>query len=154
MRAKRFFILIFICCITVIVILFPLGHNYAQSVYIKSLPSIESNTLLSKIIILPVDQDHWDDASVIIKRLSRLPESLLQSLANKKIKIKLFTGSLTDQAEAAHLKGIQPRGYIIKSWDDVPGMGGGKTILVKIGFSEKGQGHDSINSELHELVIL
>ena len=142
---------IFICCIAVIVILFPMGHQYAQSVYITNLPSVENNLLVSKIIVLPGNQDDWKHASAIIERVSGLPEGLLQSLIAKKIKIKLFTGSLTDQAEAAHLKGIKPRGYNTKSWDDVPGMGGGKTVLVKIGYSDRGMDHNSINLELHEL---
>jgi hypothetical protein len=38
-----------------------------------------------------------------------------------------------------------------KTWDDVPGVGGSKTVLVKIGASEKGNGHGSVNLELHEL---
>ena len=132
-------------------ILFPMSQNYAESVYLNKIPAVEHESLLTKIVDLPENQDYWDEASAIIERLSKLPRSLLQSLKNNHIKIKLFTGSLTDQAEAAHLKGIQPRGYTTKSWDDVPGMGGSKTVLVKIGHSEKGKDHNSINLELHEL---
>ena len=37
------------------------------------------------------------------------------------------------------------------TWDDVPGMGGSHTVFVKIGASDKGNGHGSVNLELHEL---
>lgn len=151
MITKRLTILYFICVLMTIFILFPLEENYAQSVYIKNLASVENEALLSKIVVLPDERNQWDEATGIIERLSELPESLLQSLEVNQIRIKLFTGSLTDQREASHLKGIQPRGYSMKNWDEVPGMGGGKTVLVKIGYSEKGMDHDSVNLELHEL---
>ena len=66
--------------------------------------------------------------------------------------IKLFTGKLTDNPTASHLSGMIPRGYVNNTtWDDVPGLGGSKTVLVKIGASHKGNGHSSVNLELHEL---
>ncbi|WP_420535002.1 anthrax toxin lethal factor-related metalloendopeptidase, partial [Bacillus mycoides] len=40
------------------------------------------------------------------------------------------------------------------TWDDVPGVGsdiGGKPVMARIGFSERGKGHGSINLELHEI---
>ena len=151
MKAKRFIVLTFLGIMAATFILFPLSHNYAQSVYINNLPSVKNESLLTKIIVLPDNQDHWEEATAIIERLSELPKNLLQSLKNNQIKIKLFTGSLTDQAEADHLKGIQPRGYNTKTWDEVPGMGGSKTVLIKIGYSDKGMDHGSINLELHEL---
>jgi hypothetical protein len=64
----------------------------------------------------------------------------------------LFNGKLTDNSSAAYLKGTTPRGYGNNAkWDDVPGMGGSHTVLVKIGASDKGKGHSSVNLELHEL---
>lgn len=151
MKARNLLVFIFIFIMVAILILFPLGQNYAESVYLKNLSGIENKSLVSTIIVLPDDQDQWDEAEVIIERISGLPEGLLQVLKKNGIKIKLFTGSLTDQREAAHLKRVQPRGYSSKNWDEVPGMGGSKTVLVKIGHSEKGAGHGSTNLELHEL---
>lgn len=63
----------------------------------------------------------------------------------------MFTGSLTDLPSLRHLRGVIPRGYRETTWDDVPGSGGGRIVYIKIGASEKGQGHSSVNLELHEL---
>jgi Pro-Pro endopeptidase len=50
------------------------------------------------------------------------------------------------------LAGQTPRGYHSQiTWDEVPGIGGSEVVLVKIGNSEKGMGHGSVNLELHEL---
>ncbi len=48
-------------------------------------------------------------------------------------------------------KGVVPKGWegTGKTWDDVPGLGG-STVALRIGFSNKGKGHDAINLELHE----
>src|SRR5690606_14826489 len=49
--------------------------------------------------------------------------------------------------------GKKPRGYSENgpTWDEVPGIGGSEVVLAKIGSSDKGKGHGSINLELHEL---
>lgn len=115
---------------------------------------LNSGLYLKNIILLP-DVSNYDqvEAKKIIKRLDQLPPQLLRKVLNVGIKIKLFQGKLTDNPSAAYLKGLTPRGYSNHSitWDQVPGIGGSKTVLVKIGFSEKGKDHGSINLELHEL---
>src|SRR5690606_26986283 len=79
--------------------------------------------------------------------------SFWERLYDEGVYIKLFTGAITDEPTAAHLKGTKPRGYSENGplWDNVPGIGGSTVVLVKIGHSEKGSGHGSVNLELHEL---
>ena len=35
------------------------------------------------------------------------------------------------------------------TWSDIPGVGG-NPVIVRIGYSDKGMGHGSVNLELHE----
>lgn len=107
---------------------------------------------LNEIIILPEGSFNQKEAANIINRIANIPDPLLDQIYHRGIKIKLFDGKLTDNSTASHLRGIIPRGYQSKTtWDDVPGIGGGKVVLVKIGSSDKGNGHGSVNLELHEL---
>jgi len=114
---------------------------------------LHSSQQLEEIIILPEKSFDEDETRAIIYRLDHLPARLLEKINNQEIKVRLFTEELTDFSSTSHLKGVTPRGYTNKSttWDDVPGIGGSKLVLVKIGYSEKGMGHGSINLELHEL---
>jgi Pro-Pro endopeptidase len=113
---------------------------------------LKSAQELGDIIILPDGSFNKKEAAEIITRLDKLPPSILSKINREGIHVNLFTGKLTDQPTASHLKGLIPRGYKNKTtWDDVPGMGGSQTVLVKIGASEKGNGHGSVNLELHEL---
>ncbi|WLR56644.1 toxin [Mesobacillus subterraneus] len=108
--------------------------------------------LAGKLIVLPEKDFDQGEAARIINRLMLLPESMIIKAVDSNIKVKLFEGRLTDNPSASHLKGIVPRGYTSdKTWDQVPGIGGSRTVLVKIGSSEKGKGHGSVNLELHEL---
>ncbi|WP_042355353.1 anthrax toxin lethal factor-related metalloendopeptidase [Bacillus rubiinfantis] len=108
--------------------------------------------LLNDIIVLPAQSFDEQEAAAMIGRIATLPRSILSKLNRNHITIKLFTGKLTDNPTARSLTGKKPRGYKTAiTWDDVPGIGGGKVVLVKIGSSEKGKGHGSVNLELHEL---
>ncbi|MFD2445762.1 toxin [Bacillus sp. CGMCC 1.16607] len=112
----------------------------------------EPKKQLDSIVILPEAPFNQKEAANIISRLSLLPDTLLDQIVDKDIKVKLFEGKLTKNPTASHLSGLIPRGYQTKiTWDDVPGIGGGSLVLVKIGSSEKGKGHGSVNLELHEL---
>lgn len=114
--------------------------------------SIEPKRQLDKIVVLPESSFNQQEAAKVISRLSVLPDYLLDQINQQGIVVKLFEGKLTENPTASHLRGVIPRGYQSKTtWDDVPGIGGGKTVLVKIGSSEKGMGHGSVNLELHEL---
>lgn len=121
-----------------------------QSLLVESLQP-EDVLLAGKLIVLPEMDFDQAEAAKIINRLTILPESMVLKAVNRNIKVKLFVGNLTDNPTASHLKGIVPRGYTSKkTWDQVPGIGGSRTVLVKIGSSEKGKGHGSVNLELHE----
>jgi Pro-Pro endopeptidase len=114
---------------------------------------LKSSGQLEEIIILPEISFDEEEARAIIYRLDHLPHSLLDKVNSQEIKVRLFTENLTDFSSTSHLKGVTPRGYTNTgiTWDDVPGIGGSKLVLVKIGHSEKGMGHGSVNLELHEL---
>lgn len=121
-----------------------------QSLLYESLQP-EGVLLAGKLIVLPENDFDQAEAAKIINRLTILPETMILKAVNSNIKVKLFEGRLTDNPTASHLKGIVPRGYTSKkTWDQVPGIGGSRTVLVKIGSSEKGKGHGSVNLELHE----
>jgi Pro-Pro endopeptidase len=122
-----------------------------DSILMKSI-TIKPKKQLENIVILPETSFNQKEAAKVVSRLSRLPNQLLDQINQKGIFVKLFEGKLTDNPTASHLQGVIPRGYESKiTWDDVPGIGGGKIVLVKIGYSEKGKGHGSVNLELHEL---
>ncbi|WP_285766063.1 toxin [Peribacillus sp. SI8-4] len=109
--------------------------------------------VLQSIFLFPEEDFDEKEALRIGEKIDGLPDSLLEKTAESGVRIKLFQGSLTENQSAAKLKGQTPRGYLNKktTWDDVPGMGGSHTVLVKIGASDKGNGHGSVNLELHEL---
>lgn len=153
MRKKVFIVFtLTLCVIFMAGMIFPLGSLSAKTAYFNEyFPNVRNKERLASIIILPEDRDVWGQARPIIERLDSLPAGLLDALSKNRVKMKLFTGLLTDNREAKHLKGLIPRGYQSKTWDDVPGMGGSKTVLVRIGHSDNGQGHSSVNLELHEL---
>jgi Pro-Pro endopeptidase len=122
-----------------------------QSLLYNSLDS-KSLSLAGQLIILPEGDFDQTEAAGIISRIALLPDTMLRKAVNSNIKVKLFEGNLTDNPTARHLKGVVPRGYTSKrTWDQVPGIGGSRIVLVKIGSSEKGKGHTSVNLELHEL---
>lgn len=113
----------------------------------------ESNLVqLNGMILLPKNLFDEKAAAGIITRISNLPDSLLEKINDQNITLKLFTGKLTDNQTARYLAGQIPRGYNSQTtWDEVPGIGGSQVVLVKIGSSEKGKGHGSVNLELHEM---
>lgn len=129
-------------------------------IFLKDLPPsspladlpIDLKQQLDTVILLPTEEFDSIEAKTMIVRIAALPDSLLTKIKNHNIKIQLFTGLLTDFPSTKHLKGKIPRGYTNGTvWDDVPGMGGGTIVFVKIGASDYGNGHGSINLELHEL---
>ncbi|MBB6444603.1 anthrax toxin lethal factor-related metalloendopeptidase [Bacillus benzoevorans] len=125
--------------------------NYPESAQLWEMLQLKSETELGEIVILPHAPFNQKEAAGIISRLDQLPVSILKKTNEAGIRIKLFTGKLTENPTASHLAGIMPRGYTKTTWDDVPGIGGSKTVLIKIGASQKGNGHSSVNLELHEL---
>ncbi len=153
---KRLSILLVII-ITFITIWQRTQANYSglplKSSSLKTQLALRSSKQLNDMILLPQKPFDKKAAKKIIERLDHIPTSLLETANSQDIKIRLFQNNLTDFSSTSHLKGITPRGYTNKSitWDEVPGIGGSKLVLVKIGYSEKGKGHNSVNLELHEL---
>jgi Pro-Pro endopeptidase len=123
-----------------------------DSLLVQSIQDEPSLQHLKQMIVLPENLFDQNEAASIIHRMGSLPDSMLENINNQGIILKLFTGKLTDNPTASMLAGVTPRGYHSKTtWDDVPGIGGTKVVLVKIGHSEHGKGHGSINLELHEM---
>ncbi|HWO76304.1 MAG TPA: toxin [Bacillus sp. (in: firmicutes)] len=115
--------------------------------------SLDNPSLIESIVLLPDNQTYNEiEAAKMIMRLDNVPQGVLERAAEEGIQVRLFNEELTDFPTTKHLKGVTPRGYEDQSttWDDVPGIGGSELVLVKIGYSEKGDGHGSINLELHE----
>ncbi|MGE7878544.1 anthrax toxin lethal factor-related metalloendopeptidase [Peribacillus muralis] len=120
---------------------------------IRQADLFKDHKVLRKIFLFPEEGFDENEALKIGATIDKLPPSLLEKTAESGVRVKLFQGNLTENQSAAKLKGQTPRGYLNKktTWDDVPGMGGSHTVLVKIGASDKGNGHGSVNLELHEL---
>lgn len=108
---------------------------------------------LKRLFLYPETDFNEKEALETMDSVQSLPISLLEKTVEKGVRIRLFEGKLTDNPSAAHLKGKVPRGYVNPehTWDDVPGMGGSRIVLVKIGANSRGNGHNSVNLELHEL---
>ncbi|MCU9613638.1 toxin [Caldibacillus lycopersici] len=127
-------------------------ENIKNASSLATIP-LHSRELLESIILLPTADFNEIAAGKMIQRIDQLPATLLQKIKDNKIIILLFNGKLTDQPTTRHMQGLTPRGYAhtTTTWDDVPGSGGSDIVLVKIGASDKGSGHGSVNLELHEL---
>ncbi|MDM5294302.1 toxin [Peribacillus simplex] len=128
-------------------------RNLPKDNLLRQAEFFKDNKELQRIFLFPEGEYDEKEALKIVGTIDKLPHSLLVKTADSGVRIKLFNGSLTENRSAAKLKGKTPRGYLNKktTWDDVPGMGGSHTVLVKIGASDKGKGHGSVNLELHEL---
>ncbi|MCZ0755127.1 toxin [Anoxybacillus sp. J5B_2022] len=155
MTVKRLLAFIWIVATVVPLLSFspyPNTHGVLLEASSLSLGNIPSKQTLQKIVIVPDTPFDHAKAEKMIRTLAHIDPALLKKVADHQIYIKLFTGKLTDEPSARYLRGQTPRGYISSiTWDDVPGLGGSHLVLVKIGHSEKGKGHGSVNLELHEL---
>ncbi|GIP53397.1 anthrax toxin lethal factor-related metalloendopeptidase [Paenibacillus vini] len=110
-----------------------------------------TNKLIDDIVVLPQGEYNKTDANKMINRLSLIPSSLLQGLKDNGVKVKLVNGKITDEPEFAQYKGVTPRGWENTglTWDDVPGVSS-NVVIARIGYSNKGKGHNGQNLELHE----
>jgi len=129
-----------------------LGDYPRNSVLYESIKKDKLVQQVNQVIVLPKQSFDQKEAAAMIIRIASLPRTLLEKIKQNGISVKLFTGKLTDNPTAKQLAGQVPRGYQTTiTWDNVPGIGGSKVVLAKIGSSEKGKGHGSVNLELHEL---
>lgn len=104
-----------------------------------------------QLIVLPTGKYDTTEATAMIHNLEKIPTSVLQKLVSQGVKIKLTNDIITNEPELKYLKGVTPRGWegTGLTWDDVPGVSE-NIVVVRIGYSQKGQGHDSFNLEIHE----
>lgn len=129
----------------------PLKDYPRQSLLYENL-NIENFDLLGEIVLLPEESFDYEEVADIISRIDALPEKMLRKITEERIYLALFNGKLTDNPSVRDLRGVTPRGYTSdKTWDEVPGVGGSRLVLAKIGSSAQGSGHGSFNLELHEL---
>lgn len=148
--------------ITVLIVIFIQGSTTTfDFLFLKDIENTHFNQHLNlraseitpSIILLPNNSFDEEAAAQMVNRIDSLPILLLEKIYDQHIKIRLFNGHLTDFPSTRSLTGITPRGYAdtTVTWDNVPGAGGGRIVFVKIGASDKGEGHGSVNLELHEL---
>lgn len=111
----------------------------------------DKETIMDKLVVLPKEDYNRIEAEKMINRLSKIPYSILEGLLKNDVKIILSNTNITGVEEYAHLKGVTPRGWegTGRTWDDVPGAGG-KPVVARIGYSDPGEAHGSINLEIHE----
>lgn len=107
--------------------------------------------IVDKLVVLPTGKYNTKEANAMMERIAKIPTPLLTKLNDNHVKIKLVNGKITDEPELAKYKGVTPRGWENTglTWDDVPGASINNVIL-RIGYSEKGKGHNCQNLELHE----
>lgn len=106
---------------------------------------------ISNLIILPKGNYDINEANKMIGRIEKIPSPILQELYKENVNIILSTTNITEVKEYEYLKGVTPKGWegTGKTWDDVPGAGG-KPVVARIGYSDPGEAHGSVNLELHE----
>lgn len=109
------------------------------------------DALMDQLVVLPTGDYNVKEANAMIGRLERIPAPILKSLKDKGVKIIFTNDIITNEPELKYLKGVTPRGWegTGLTWDDVPGVSE-KDVVVRIGYSKKGKGHNSYNLEIHE----
>lgn len=117
--------------------------------------SADSNVLDRVVIIETKDNYDQGEAARMKERIGRIHPVIINALYERNLIIKFINFPLTDLPEYQFLRGETPRGWegTGKTWDDVPGAGGSPAV-ARIGFSEPGEWHGTINLELHELAHL
>ncbi len=108
---------------------------------------------LNNMLEIRSDDGVYDanEAQAMINRLNRVDERILYHTSLAGVKVILTDMPLTELPEFQYLSGVTPNGWegTGSTWDDVPGAGG-YTTAARIGYSNPGNGHSTINLELHE----
>ncbi|MFU0789914.1 anthrax toxin lethal factor-related metalloendopeptidase [Virgibacillus proomii] len=107
--------------------------------------------LAAKVIKVPSGSYDVAEANKINANIKKFGDNILQRMYNNGVEVHMVNGPITDHPSMRHLRGVTPRGWegTGKTWDDIPGAGG-NPVVVRIGYSETGMGHGSVNLELHE----
>ncbi len=122
------------------ILLFWVPHVNAQE---------EINPYLQNMVDVRTSSDEsWQEAQRMISRMNNVENRILYQTNNSGAVFILADTPITEQPEFAHLKGVVPRGHT-NSWDEIPGAGG-HVSMARVGYSEYGKGHSTINLELHE----
>jgi Pro-Pro endopeptidase len=123
------------------------GTFSAQAAHAEEL----DNSVIHSLIQLPTGTYNTKEAQAMIGRIERIPAPILTALNDTGTKIILTNDIITNVPELNYLKGVTPRGWEKTglTWDDVPGVSE-KDVVVRIGYSQKGKGHNSYNLEIHE----
>lgn len=112
-----------------------------------------SSSSLKQLIDVRVEHDDYNitETQQMIDRIGHIPEKMIAQITGSGGTFILMDFPLTDLSEFASYKGTIPRGWEETglTWDDVPGAGG-LTSAARIGYSNPGNGHSTINLELHE----
>ncbi|SDK60958.1 anthrax toxin lethal factor-related metalloendopeptidase [Lacicoccus qingdaonensis] len=113
--------------------------------------SAQDQNLADMIEVRTTDDSNDAEARQMIERLNNVDSRILYETNRSGVSIILMDVPLTDLPEFQHLSGTVPRGWeqSASTWDDVPGAGG-FTTAARIGYSDPGNGHSTINLELHE----
>lgn len=108
-------------------------------------------SIIDQLVVLPTGKYNVTEAKAMMGRLEKIPTPILKALHDKDIKIILTNDKITNVPELSYLKGVTPRGWegTGLTWDGVPGVSE-KNVVVRIGYSKKGKGHNSYNLEIHE----
>jgi Pro-Pro endopeptidase len=130
-------------------------HRFSTTDLPKSLKKVEIalQQVLDQLITFPAERYDQTEALKIVDRISQINRGYLEALVRKEMEVRLINRPLTEEPEYKHLKGVVPRGWegTGNTWDDIPGVGGGSPTIVRIGYSDYGKGHGTLNLELHEI---
>lgn len=113
--------------------------------------SAQDQNLDDMIEVRTTDSSNNAEAEKMIERLNNVDSRILYETNRSGVSIILMDVPLTELPEFQHLSGTVPRGWEQSgsTWDNVPGAGG-FTTAARIGYSDPGNGHSTINLELHE----
>ncbi|QHE52457.1 toxin [Pontibacillus sp. HMF3514] len=156
----RFFVTVFIITLCMIVPSIEITKPFTGITLNKAisreksskLTSLQNEDILKSMIMVPPKVEDKQSMEDMLTTIDGIDRPLLQFLQAKGVMIRLFKGNLTDEPLLFPLKWQNPRGWEQDvTWSEVPGSGGGWLISAKIGSSSPGNGHSSLNLELHEI---
>lgn len=116
------------------------------------LANLQNYDILEDLVVIPAEVEDKDALGNMLNTIDHIERNLLVLLKREGVVIRLFEGNLTDEPLLYFLKWQKPRGWKQGvTWEQVPGSGGSWLISAKIGASNPGNGHGSVNLELHEI---
>ena len=133
-------------------LLWPLGAAGEASAAAPQGKTEQINNVLDRLVTVQTVGDYDTTAARdMVYRVWNIHPSILVAMDKADVEVKFINFPLTDLPEYAYLKGVVPRGWEHTgyTWDDEPGVGG-KTVVARIGYSDSGNMHSSLNLELHE----